>query len=158
MSGSFYDRPDGGGGGGSSSDASGTAVIGTAGAPVTLASGAGAFTLQAGLTDVTAYKQCTWYVIITNRDTGTPTNQVKVRIDWTADGGTVFNTQGTESISAGISTLSYYEAQFDISSFPTATTFGLPPIALPVVAPEVRVRVGTDAGSTDAYVLVARQV
>jgi hypothetical protein len=124
---------------------------------VTLAAGAGAFTVQSGLTDVTAYKQCTWYVIITNRDTGTPTNQIKVRIDWTADAGTVFNTQGTESISAGVSTLSYYEAQFDISSFPTATTFGLPPIALPVVAPEVRVRVGADAGSTTAYVLVARQ-
>jgi hypothetical protein len=144
-----------GGGSGTTSDTAGTAVIGSAGSPVTFTS---SDTVQVGLTDVTAYKQCTWYVIITDRDTVTPTNTVEVRIDWTADSGTTFNTQGTEAIAAGVSTLSYYVAQFDITAFPAAAIFGLPPIPLPVVAPEVRVRVKVDAGSTDGYVLVARQV
>ena len=146
-----------GGGGGTTSDTAGVAVIGTPGAPVTLANGA-SFTVQATLTDVTAYSQCTWYVVITNRDTATPTNRIDVRIDWTADGGTVFSSQGTEAISAGTATLSVYEAQYDISAFPTAAIFSLPAIPLPVIAPEVRVRVRADAGNTQAYVLVARQV
>jgi len=81
-----------------------------------------------------------------------------VQIDWTADGGTVFSPQGTESISAGASTLSINQAQYDVSGFPPLSGFSLPVIALPVVAPEVRIRVRADAGSTTAYVLVARQV
>jgi hypothetical protein len=89
-----------GGGSGTTSDTAGTAVIGSAGSPVTFTS---SDTVQVGLTDVTAYKQCTWYVIITDRDTVTPTNTVEVRIDWTADSGTTFNTQGTEAIAAGAS-------------------------------------------------------
>jgi hypothetical protein len=153
--GSVYSLGGGGGGSGTTSDASGTAVIGTAVSPVTLAAGAGAFTVQSGLTDVTAYKQCTWYVIIVSRDAVTPTTQINVRIDWTADGGSVFSTQGTESISSGASTLSLYEAQYSVTGL--TGPFSLPPISLPVVAPEVRVRVGADAGSTTAYVLVARQ-
>ncbi len=115
MAGSFYEVSGSGGGGGTTSDTAGTAVIGTAGSPVTFTS---SDTVQVGLTDVTAYKQCTWYVIITDRDTVTPTNTVEVRIDWTADSGSTFNTQGTEAIAAGVSTLSYYVAQAQ----PTATS------------------------------------
>lgn len=137
------------------SDQSGVPVIGSAGSEVTLAAGAGAFTAQSTLTDVSGHKQCTWYIIIASRDAVTPTAQINVRIDWTADGGSVFSTQGTESISSGASTLSVYEAQYDVTGL--TGPFSLPPISLPVVAPKVRVRVGADAGSTTAYVLVARQ-
>lgn len=155
--GSTYALGGGSGGSGTTSDAAGTPVIGTPGAPVTLANGVN-FTAQATLTDVTAYSQCTWQVIITNRDTATPTARIDVRIDWTSDSGTVFSPQGTEAISAGVATLSVYEAQYDITPFPTASVFSLPPIPLPVIAPGVRIRVRADAGSTDAYVLVTRQV
>lgn len=142
-----------GSGSGNASDKSGVPVIGAAGSEVTLAAGAGAFTAQSTLTDVSGHKQCTWYVIIASRDVAT--TQINVRIDWTADGGSLFSTQGTESISSGASTLSLYEAQYDVTGL--TGPFSLPPISLPVVAPQVRVRVGADAGSTTAYVLVARQ-
>jgi hypothetical protein len=105
---------------------------------------------------VSEYRQCSWYIIIANKDAAT--SQIDVQIDWTADGGTVFSPQGTESITAGASTLSIYQAQYDVSAFPGGSSFSLPVIPLPVVAPQVRIRVRADAGSTTAYVLVARQV
>ena len=132
-----------------SSDTEGTEVIGTALSPVTVGTTYAGDGIQSGFTDVSGYSQCAWHVHVTGV---AGAGRIDVAIDWSSDGGATTNPQGTENISAGVSTLSVYEAQRAVSGADQ-----LPAITLPVTAPLVRVKVKTDAGTADVYVTAVRQ-
>jgi hypothetical protein len=132
------------------SDSVGADVIGSSGSPATFST---AFTAQAGFTDVVDYRTASWFVWITNKGTAA---RVDVQIEWSEDTSNLL-AQGTEAISSGTSTLSVYEAQYDISAL--TAPFGLPVIVLPIPAPNAKVKVKVDAGTTtQGYVRVTRQV
>jgi len=106
------------------------------------------YVYQTDFTDVIDYSDCIWHISINGGVPQTVT-KITVLIEWSGD-GLAFTTkysQGSESISSGISTLSKYEAEFDVTS-----NFVLPAISLPVAGPYVRIAIKADNTSTNPTV------
>lgn len=130
-----------------SDDTAGVDVIGTSGAPVTLAV-ADTYVAQPGITDVLNYRQSTWYPFISAIGTAT---KITVKIEWSED-ATNLAQQGFESIAAEVATISSAVWEY------TAVAGALEPIPLPVIAPNAKVSIKADIGTTTTcYVRVARQ-
>lgn len=123
------------------SDASGTDVLGTAGTPQVLGT-ADTYFAQSGATDTRDYDTAVWYVTVTDKGTAT---SITVKVEWLEDGSNL-GPQGTEDILSGASTLSVYEASYDISG--ETAPFNLPVIPLDVIGPAAKVSVKADAGTT----------
>lgn len=135
------------------SDASGTDVIGSSGSPQALNSST--YTAQTGVTDTRDFSDCVWHVTCTDKDlVGGPATKLTVKVEWSED-GTNLSQQGSESITAGVSTLSEYTAEYDISG--ETAPFNLPAILLPVAAPNAKVSMIADAGAPTVYVRVWRK-
>jgi hypothetical protein len=133
------------------SDATGTDVIGSSGAPVTLTP-ADTYQAQSGFTDTRDFSTAVWYVTIPAKGTAT---KITVKIEWSEDASNL-SQQGSESITSGVSTLSEYIAEYDISL--ESAPFNLPAIVLPVAGPNAKVSVKSDLGTTTTtYVRVWRQ-
>jgi hypothetical protein len=131
------------------SDASGTDVIGSSGSPQALNSST--YTAQTGVTDTRDFSDCVWHVTCTDKSTA---GVLTVKVEWSED-GTNLSQQGSESITAGVSTLSEYTAEYDISG--ETAIFNLPAILLPVAAPNAKVSMIADAGAPTVYVRVWRK-
>ena len=130
-----------------SDDTAGVDVIGTSGAPAAL-SVADTYVAQTGLTPVLNYRQATWYPFISAVGTAT---KITVKVEWSED-ATNLAQQGLEAISGAAATISSGEWEF------TAAVGALPPIPLPVLAPNAKVSIKADTGTTTTcYVRVARQ-
>lgn len=135
------------------SDSAGTDVLGTSGSPQVL-SAADTYFAQSGVTDTRDFGDCVWHVTCTDKGTAT---KLTVKVEWSED-GTNLSQQGSESISAGVSTLSEYIAEYDISGETTPPSFNLPAILLPVAAPNAKVSIKADIGTTtDVYIRVWRK-
>ena len=133
------------------SDASGTDVIGSSATPQVL-NLANTYFTQTGFTDTRDFGDCVWHV--TCEDKGTAT-KLTVKVEWSEDASNL-SSQGSESISAGVSTLSEYIAEYDISG--ETAPFNLPAILLPVAAPNAQVSVKSDIGTTtEVYVRAWRK-
>ena len=118
--------------------------------PASTLSVADTYVTQTGFTKTLGYGQVIWFPVVTTLD-GAAT-KITVKIEWTQDGGTVYSSQGTESISSGVVTVSSAVWEY------AAATGGLAPIPLPVIAPGVRVSIKADAGTTtECYVKMVRQ-
>jgi hypothetical protein len=128
-------------------DTAGVDVIGTSGAPAAL-TGVDTYVVQPGLTDVLNYRQATWYPFISAIGTAT---KITVKIEWSED-ATNLAQQGFESIAADVATVSSGIWEY------TAVAGALEPIPLPVIAPNAKVSIKADIGTTTTcYVRVARQ-
>ena len=133
------------------SDASGTDVLGSSGSPQVL-SAADTYFDQSGFTDTRDFGDCVWHVTCGNKGTAT---KLTVKVEWSEDGANL-SSQGSESISSGVSTLSEYIAEYDISG--ELAPFNLPAILLPVAAPNAQVSVKADLGTTtEVYVRAWRK-
>lgn len=130
-----------------SDDTAGVDVIGSSGTPTTL-SVADTYVAQSGLTAVLNYRQATWYPFISAIGTAT---KITVKIEWSED-ATNLAQQGLESIASATATVSSGEWEY------TAAVGALPPLPLPVIAPNAKVSIKADLGTTTTcYVRVARQ-
>ncbi len=128
-------------------DGSGVDVIGSSGTPTILAV-ADTYVSQAGLTDVLNYRQATWYAVIAAIGTAT---KITLKIEWSED-ATSLAQQGFEAIAADVATVSSGIWEY------TAVAGALEPIPLPVIAPNAKVSIKADIGTTTTcYVRVARQ-
>ena len=133
------------------SDSAGTDVLGSSGAPQLL-NLADTYFDQSGFTDTRDFGDCVWHVTCENKGTAT---KLTVKIEWSEDASNL-SPQGSESISAGVSTLSEYTAEYDISG--ESAPFNLPAILLPVAAPNAQVSVKADIGTTtEVYVRAWRK-
>ena len=137
---SFYQPPATG------DDTAGVDVIGTSDAPAVL-SVADTYTAQSGLTSVADYRQATWFPFVSVVGTAT---KITVKIEWSED-GTNLAQQGFESISGAASTVSPGIWEY------TAAAGALPPIPLPVIAPNAKVSIKADTNDATVYVRVVRQ-
>ena len=106
------------------------------------------YVYQSDFTDVIDYSNCIWYISI-NPGAPQSVTKITVLIEWSGDGlgYTTKYPQGSESISSGISTLSKYEAEFDVTS-----NLILPAISLPVAGPYVRIAIKADDTTTNPTV------
>ena len=135
------------------SDSAGTDVLGSSGAPQLL-NLADTYFDQSGFTDTRDFGDCVWHVTCENKGTAT---KLTVKIEWSEDASNL-SPQGSESISAGVSTLSEYVAEYDISPVTLVAPFNLPAILLPVAAPNAQVSVKADIGTTtEVYVRAWRK-
>lgn len=133
------------------SDANGTAVLGDVGSPVVLSS-ANTYFYQSGVTDTRDYDTAVWYVTVAAKGTAT---SVTVKISWLED-GTNLGPQGTEDILSGASTLSVYEATYNIAS--ETAPFNIPVIPLNVIGPNAKIAIKADVGiTTQVYARVWRK-
>lgn len=132
------------------SDSAGTDVLGSSGA--TQALNSSTYTAQTGVTDTRDFSDCVWHVTCTDKSTAT---KLTVKVEWSED-GTNLSQQGSESITAGVSTLSEYIAEYDISG-EAIVPFNLPAILLPVAAPNAKVSMIADAGAPTVYVRAWRK-
>lgn len=133
------------------SDSAGVDVLGSSGAPQAL-SAADTYFTQSGFTSTRDFGDCVWHVTCTNKGTAT---KLTVKVEWSEDGSNL-SSQGSESISSGVSTLSEYIAEYDISG--ESAPFNLPAILLPVAAPNAQVSVKADLGTTaEVYVRAWRK-
>ena len=82
------------------SDSAGTDVLGSSGAPQLL-NLADTYFDQSGFTDTRDFGDCVWHVTCENKGTAT---KLTVKIEWSEDASNL-SPQGSESISAGVSTL-----------------------------------------------------
>lgn len=129
-------------------DGAGVDVIGSSGTPAALPL-ADTYVAQPGLTDVLNYRQVTWYPFISVLDPGA--TKITVKIEWSED-ATNLAQQGFESIVANIATISSGIWEY------TAVLGALEPIPLPVIAPNAKVSIKANIGTTTTcYVRVARQ-
>ena len=141
------------------SDSAGTDVLGSSGSPITIPSTYTLAATQATWTVVRDFRDVSWVVVAANDGLGLTRLDVKIEWAHTVAPTPLWARQGTESISAGVSTLSEYEAQFSFGAvvFPEI----LPVISLPVAAPYVRIGIkGVGAGAgvdATAYVQVWRK-
>lgn len=133
------------------SDAAGTDVIGSSGSPITIPSTFSGVGVQSGFTDTRDYTDAVWFVTI---DTVSTATRIDVRVEWSEDAANL-GQQGTENITNGTAELNSYEAQYDISGL--SAPFNLPPISLPVAAPNAKVSIKGNAGSPEGYVRVWRK-
>ena len=130
-----------------SDDTAGVDVIGTSGAPAAL-SVADTYVAQAGLTAVLNYRQATWYPFISAVGTAT---KITVKVEWSED-ATNLAQQGFEAIAANVATISSGIWEYAI------VAGALEPIPLPVIAPNAKVSIKADIGTTTTcYVRVVRQ-
>jgi hypothetical protein len=132
------------------SDVSGSDVLGTSGSPITIP------TTYTGsvLSSTRDYSDCVWHVTLAS--TGSGVTQVDVKVEWSED-GTNLSQQGSESITAGTSTLSKYEAQYDVSG-ETTQPFNLPAISLPVAGPNAKISIkAVGAADGTGYIRVWRK-
>jgi hypothetical protein len=130
-----------------SDDTAGVDVIGTSGLPAAL-SVADTYVAQAGLTAVLNYRQATWYPFISVLGTAT---KITVKVEWSED-ATNLAQQGFSAVSGAASTISSGEWEY------TAVAGALPPIPIPVIAPNAKVSIKADIGTTTTcYVRVVRQ-
>jgi hypothetical protein len=106
------------------------------------------YVFQTDFTDVIDYSDCIWHIDI-NPGVPQSVTKITVLIQWSGDelAFTTKHPQGSESISSGISTLSKYEAEFDVTS-----NVALPAISLPVAGPYVRIAIKADDTSTNPTV------
>lgn len=133
------------------SDLTGADVIGSSATPQLLAS-ADTYVSQSGSTDTRDYNTAVWYTTVTNKGTA---NNITVKIEWLEDGANL-GPQGTEDIVDGASTLSIYEASYDISS--ETAPFNIPVIPLDVIGPAAKISVKSDVGiTTEFYTRVWRK-
>ena len=130
-----------------SDDTAGVDVVGTSGAPAALTV-ADTYAVQPGLTETLNYRQATWYAFISAVGTAT---KITVKIEWSED-ATNLAQQGLESIASATATVSSGEWEY------TAAVGALPPLPLPVIAPNAKVSIKADLGTTTTcYVRVVRQ-
>jgi len=128
-------------------DGAGVDVIGSSGTPAALTV-ADTYVAQVGLTDVLNRRQVTWYPFISAIGTAT---KITVKIEWSED-ATNLAQQGFESITAAVGTVSSGIWEY------TAAAGALPAIPLPVIAPNAKVSIKADIGTTTTcYVRVVRQ-
>jgi len=128
-------------------DGAGVDVIGSSGTPAALTV-ADTYVAQPGLTDALNYRQVTWYPFISAIGTAT---KITVKIEWSED-ATNLAQQGFEAIAADVATISPGIWEY------AAVAGALEPIPLPVIAPNAKVSIKADAGTTTTcYVRVARQ-
>jgi hypothetical protein len=126
----------------------GESVIGTSDTPTTVDT---TYTVQSDWTDSSIAGQVSWFIDV-DTTTGPPTT-LSVQVEWSPDGGSTAFLQGTESISSGTSTVSPYEAQFALSG----SAQQLSPMALPVIAPLVRIKAKVDTGTADLHISCVTQ-
>ena len=122
------------------SDAAGADAIGSSASPVTL--GADTYEAQAGFTSTRDYRDCAWHVTIPNKGTAT---KVTVKVEWSEDSANL-SQQGSEIIAAGVSTLSDFVQEYDVTNL--TAPFNLPALLLPTAAPNAKVSVKADIGTT----------
>jgi hypothetical protein len=133
------------------SDSAGVDVLGSSGAPQAL-SAADTYFTQSGFTSTRDFGDCVWHVTCTNKGTAT---KLTVKIEWSEDASNL-SPQGSEAISSGVSTLSEYIAEYDISG--KTAPFNMPAILLPTAAPNAQVSVKADIGTTaEVYVRAWRK-
>lgn len=126
----------------------GESVVGTSASSTTLGT---SYTTQSTWTDSSLAGQVSWFVNVTATSGAAAT--LSVQVEWSPDGGTTAFLQGTESISSGVSTISAYEAQFTLAGGAEQ----LPPLVLPVIAPNVRVKAKVDADTADVHISCVTQ-
>ena len=126
----------------------GESVIGISDTPTTVNTG---YTTQSDWTDSSIAGQVSWFVDVDATAGGAAT--LSVQVEWSPDGGTTAFLQGTEAIASGVSTISSYEAQFTLAGGAEQ----LPPLALPVIAPLVRIKAKVDAGTADIHISCVTQ-
>ena len=127
------------------SDASGTEVL--ASGTITTAFTGGS---QTGSSDLRDFSNATWWVTCTVKSSAA---RLDISIQWSED-DTNFDEQGTEVISSGTSTVSDYEAQFDISG--DTATFAKH-ISLPTYGRRyAKFRVKADAGTPTVSAKIVR--
>lgn len=127
----------------------GESVIGTSDTLTTVNTG---YTTQSDWTDSSIAGQVSWFVDVGPLTGGAAT--LSVQVEWSPDGGTTAFLQGTEAIASGVSTISSYEAQFTLQALDSQQ---LPPLALPVIAPLVRIKAKVDAGTADIHISCVTQ-
>jgi hypothetical protein len=128
-------------------DAAGVDVLGSSGTPQALAV-ADTYYAQTGFSDVRDYRQASWYVTVAAIGTAT---KITVKIEWSE--ATNLAQQGAEAVSAGTVTVSSAEFEFAVSGTGT-----IPVLPLPVIAPNVKISVKADIGTTTTcYARLARQ-
>ena len=128
------------GGGAVRSDEAGANAIGSSASPVTL--GADTYEAQAGFTPTRDFRDCAWHVTIPNKGTAT---KVTVKVEWSEDSSNL-SQQGSELIAAGVSVLSAFVQEYDVSAL--VAPFNLPALLLPTTAPNAKVSVKADIGTT----------